>query len=704
MIPNAMTTTVVSNIDEEDTFEMGISEKYKAFVMASLTKLYRDPRLAVVREVYCNAVDSHREAGQTLPVRVSLPTRDNLMFVVEDQGVGMNRDDLKNVFGMYGESTKRESNNLIGAFGYGAKSPLALANQFTLTTVKDGLKLSVLIQRSPTGTNTISVVSRNETDEHNGVKVSVPIAEKELHAFNNTARNFFRFVEAHEVLVDGVRPTSIYATTTKLSDPEDQDFMGYVDMDSRFGQSYLIMGSVPYVFEDAEFEESMSRQDLQVSPEIMRMPKYFPVGMSELNLTPNREGVLFDEITIPVVDKLVASFVRSLTAEAQNEIDAEEDRYKIRETIDKWEKKFGIHMQWRGEDVPKKISFENSFATIDRYANGNSKHGMHYDFNPFRDAPQVVVTGHPTEKYKRISNYLGEWLGIKGYHRRYFTFVEELGDLDTPWVTENSNIEFADFHEIIETVKQRRKEIRAAERAAMPKEEREKVDRTTYGVIDLETGEVGLVPYKEIPANSAYLWQGDLHSGYTTDRIFALNTRSLEPLVEALKDRTECTHIVLIKRSRSVDVTKRRIPGLYDLRNDLKAVKAYAETLLTDAVRKYRVAESGYLSGPFFQIEDPKRIKDPEIRALCVHSDKAKEKSAEYDLLEKLLGAFAYIIDGVQLDRVDTYEDRKLFTRIDFREDYPLLRYMGSVSSKEAEHVLSYVNAVYKDLVKASRS
>lgn len=63
--------TLSSAITETNQFH--IKNSAKAFYILS-TSLYSDPILAILRELGCNARDSHVQAGQTKPWRLHLPT------------------------------------------------------------------------------------------------------------------------------------------------------------------------------------------------------------------------------------------------------------------------------------------------------------------------------------------------------------------------------------------------------------------------------------------------------------------------------------------------------------------------------------------------------------------------------------------------------------------------------------------------------
>ena len=112
-----------------DSKEQGIILDATMFTMLS-DGLYSDKIGAAVREVYSNAMDSHRAAGKPdQPARVKLPNPLDPTFSVRDEGLGMDHEEVMNVAGEYGSSTKRDENDSIGGFGIGFNSPYAAADQ-----------------------------------------------------------------------------------------------------------------------------------------------------------------------------------------------------------------------------------------------------------------------------------------------------------------------------------------------------------------------------------------------------------------------------------------------------------------------------------------------------------------------------------------------------------------------------------------------
>ena len=107
--------------------------------------MYTDPLYAVLREWIANAVDSVTTAhargeinSTDETIHITLPDYSNPTLTVTDYGLGMDRDHVFNYALNYGRSSKRDDTVTAGKFGLGLKSGLAVANQFTITSVRDG--------------------------------------------------------------------------------------------------------------------------------------------------------------------------------------------------------------------------------------------------------------------------------------------------------------------------------------------------------------------------------------------------------------------------------------------------------------------------------------------------------------------------------------------------------------------------------------
>ena len=155
-----------------------------------LTELYEDPVEASVRETISNAMDAVVAACSGKPtVKVYSPTTLNPILIIKDNGVGMTYEDLKEIYSKYGASTKMNDLEQIGAYGLGAKAPLAYGNEFTVTSVKDGQKTTIIVAREEM-TNFIKIVDSVFTDEASGTTVSIPVNNSDIHRFQDNINKY----------------------------------------------------------------------------------------------------------------------------------------------------------------------------------------------------------------------------------------------------------------------------------------------------------------------------------------------------------------------------------------------------------------------------------------------------------------------------------------------------------------------------------
>ena len=179
--------------------KMRLSENATSRVFQLFTKnVYSNPIGTVVREITSNCFDSHVEAGVDTPVVIRKnhdPATNQYSISFIDYGVGMSPDRVENIYGVYFESTKNASNDEIGGFGIGGKTPLAYMrktgegegeydNSFLVITNYNGIKYTYNIvegEESPV----IFPMGQEETKERNGTEICVPMLQRDISSFES---------------------------------------------------------------------------------------------------------------------------------------------------------------------------------------------------------------------------------------------------------------------------------------------------------------------------------------------------------------------------------------------------------------------------------------------------------------------------------------------------------------------------------------
>ena len=125
-----------------DSVNCTIDAEDMRYVASLLRNNYSKPVLAVIREIVANGLDANSEANATRKVEVTVPSTMTPHFVVRDFGGGLSQEDVFGLYSKYGKSTKRSSNNYIGAFGIGKFAPLSYGSNFTVVSYYGGVKTS----------------------------------------------------------------------------------------------------------------------------------------------------------------------------------------------------------------------------------------------------------------------------------------------------------------------------------------------------------------------------------------------------------------------------------------------------------------------------------------------------------------------------------------------------------------------------------
>lgn len=208
MIVNNDTQEIVNNTGMEKR-GFSIKANAKAFDLL-FNSLYSDPMSAMIREVAANAADAHIAAGcPDKAITVHIPNVLEPWFVFKDEGVGMTEDVVANIYTTVFESTKDSSNAETGGFGLGCKTPYAMGDNFTVVTVKDGVRNEYLMYRDEQRNPAYLQTSSTKTDEPNGTTVTVPY-NKEQGTFDEIRRKAINILSMFSCPVktnfDGLRP------------------------------------------------------------------------------------------------------------------------------------------------------------------------------------------------------------------------------------------------------------------------------------------------------------------------------------------------------------------------------------------------------------------------------------------------------------------------------------------------------------------
>lgn len=166
------------------------------------SNIYSNKVLAVIREYSTNGWDGHIMAGTPdRAIQVTLPNPLNPVFKVRDFGVGMSEETVMKVYTSYGTSTKDSSNDFNGTFGLGSKSAFAYGNTFGITSFFNGTKTFYTAYLDETNIGKIRKEFSEPTTEENGIEIELSVKSSDIHLFEQTAVEFYRYFTPQPILL-----------------------------------------------------------------------------------------------------------------------------------------------------------------------------------------------------------------------------------------------------------------------------------------------------------------------------------------------------------------------------------------------------------------------------------------------------------------------------------------------------------------------
>jgi hypothetical protein len=181
-------SSVSGIVAEQMKFDM--SKQAKLFHMLS-SSLYSNKPASIIRELCSNAHDSHNMAGCIdKPFELIAPSYETPELVVKDFGVGLTSAEAKETILCYLGSIKDTSNDFIGGWGIGAKSPFSYAKNYTIIVIKGGVRAEFLCWKDEHGLPCNALVREEATGDRNGVEVRVPVEATDIRKFTSAVSEY----------------------------------------------------------------------------------------------------------------------------------------------------------------------------------------------------------------------------------------------------------------------------------------------------------------------------------------------------------------------------------------------------------------------------------------------------------------------------------------------------------------------------------
>lgn len=302
ILNNQKEAIVYSEGDVSESIGMSLDLDSAQILMQMLSKnLYSDSIGSTIRECASNALDSHRRANVNMPIIVSLLIngQGDYEFSVQDFGLGLDDQDVKNIISKYGKSTKRLSANELGMFGLGFKSPLAYSSSFYFTCCKDGVERKYMMYEGES-LNTIDLLYESESSKSNGVTITVPVKYSDRYAFySKMLEQLAYFENVH------------FEFSNEFSSGFNRDFKIYRSefyQHSQLSKNYNLHISLDNVYYPIDFEKlGIARINLPIALKFSLSEGLYP--------TPNRESLRYTPESIEIIKNKITKLADYLVSE-----------------------------------------------------------------------------------------------------------------------------------------------------------------------------------------------------------------------------------------------------------------------------------------------------------------------------------------------------------------------------------------------------
>ena len=311
-------TSPTSSSGDMEVSKMGLADESRdLFAKFLRDQIYSNKILAPIREYICNAIDISIESNASNPVKVALTLEGSqYIWSCRDYGCGLDEEDVRNIFAMYGRSSKRDSNNQVGCFGVGSKSFFAYTDSYFVNSYYNGT-LTKYVCMLGAGDNGVPVgeiykVSEEPTKE-SGLEVSADVS-KDYYEFDTETKQFIELFLPDANIQYTQRDGNLITPRTPLNVEEIGGFIfnRYEYNCERYNtyrslQVGIRMGGVVY---ESNHRVKMPTPNGSIIVDVPIGKLSIPISRESLEMTPSNTKV-FEAIQI-ALDTLSADDVKTL--------------------------------------------------------------------------------------------------------------------------------------------------------------------------------------------------------------------------------------------------------------------------------------------------------------------------------------------------------------------------------------------------------
>lgn len=308
-----------------------------------LSKMYTNKPAAVIRELSANAWDAHVDAGKTdTPFDLHLPTWLDKTFYLRDYGTGIPHDKFEDIYTNVGASTKEDSNDFIGGYGLGSKTPFTMTDTFMVENWHEGVKTTWICFKD-SGEPNVSLVNTEDSDEPNGIKVSFSFDEGDVPEFVRQVPIQLKFFPVKPNITGG-------EGKVKYEDlPDDWDTKDYFYLskdDWQLSRNYVVMGNVCYSLNSSEFDYEL--RQVFGSGLVIKVP------IGAVDIPPSREHLEMTPRTKTYITDILKRIKKEYFEDVQEQVSKCKTEWELRKVIYRMNSSIlgnPEDLEWNGEPI-----------------------------------------------------------------------------------------------------------------------------------------------------------------------------------------------------------------------------------------------------------------------------------------------------------------------------------------------------------------
>lgn len=311
---------LVAGAQSVDAFTIKASAK--AFQILS-SNLYSNPLGSMIRELSTNAYDAHVMVGKEHePFHLTLPNSLEPSFKIRDFGPGLSHNDIMNIYTTFFESTKTNSNDVVGCLGLGSKSPFGVADNFTVTSFFQGEKTIYSAFLNEDRIPSIALFHKEPTDEPNGLEIEVAINADDFRVFNREVNSQLKYFKTKPL---------VFGNSNFVWNVEEE----YLYSGSNWkmvkggGSPRVVQGQIQYPINVRNMGKEYDEAPDAVR-ELLNKSVLFEVNIGDVNIAPSREALSYDAKTNQNIIKAAEKILEELPVQIAEAIQSTPSEYLAR--------------------------------------------------------------------------------------------------------------------------------------------------------------------------------------------------------------------------------------------------------------------------------------------------------------------------------------------------------------------------------------